>query len=202
MFQTINKWLNTSYDTLVKKNPADVLKIFIDKKKGCASTFLFPELVDFREVTITDNTIEILRTPGTFTPFRSHGKIKFHLLQIDKKSWTKVKCEILPGNNAMPYILTYQLSTTGALAIGWLLLGRDTATKVVGALMVLILPVIISYVQYRKARTELTDYSRALIKLIRTENGPHLARKLLPCYFFSQEKPYLAEVTPAPSLVR
>jgi hypothetical protein len=166
MFQTINKWINTGYETLIKKDADEILRPFLDKDVGCASTsFLFPHLLDFKEVQVSDRVIEILRTPKTFSPFRTHGKIRFCLEATDKKNWTKVKCEILPGNNTMPYVIAYQLLTTSALSF-WLF-GKELSIKVGGGLLVLIVPAIISYFRYRMDRTELIDYSRAVIKLMR-----------------------------------
>jgi hypothetical protein len=168
MFQKINDIINTSYETVIPRGKEELIGVFVTNKSDPKwFSFLIPSQIDLREIKINGDMIEILRMPGTFSPFRTHGKIRLHLLRAEKKDQTKIRCEIFPGNNTTPYLIFYQILTTGLLAILFLIMGKDFPTKVIGALVVVIIPGLISYLKHRSSRRDLIDYSRVIIKMMR-----------------------------------
>jgi hypothetical protein len=168
MFQKFNEIINTSYDTVVPRGTGELIGILTTKKNDAKwfSSFI-PSRIDFKEIKVNGDMIEILRMPGPFSPFRAHGKIRLHFHETVKNDETKIRCEIYPGNNTMPYLIVYQILTTGLLAILFLIMGKDFTTKVIGALLVVIVPGLISYLKYKSSRRDLIDYSRVIIKMMR-----------------------------------
>jgi hypothetical protein len=169
MFQRINNKINTSYETEVSKRTEDILSLIQEKVKNYKwYSSLTEGHIDFNEFKIIGDRIEILRTPKVYWPFRSYGKIKLNLIATENKDSTKIKCEILPGDNLLPYfsifsIIASILWTTLFLYMGWRL---DWAIKIITSIIVFIIPTGIIYFNYRIAKSALTYYSKLVIKLI------------------------------------
>jgi hypothetical protein len=72
--------------------------------------------VDFKEIRINGDRLEVVRFPGILTPFRPHGKITIDISDAGDK--TNLKCEILPYNGSFPLIIGLVI---GALSL-WTLL--------------------------------------------------------------------------------
>jgi hypothetical protein len=169
MFQKINDRINSSYATEVSRRTEDILTLIHEKIKNYKRYASLTEAhIDFNEFEITGDKIEILRTPKIYWPFRSHGKIKFNLIRTEKEDLTKIKCEILPGDNSIPYILTFEIIAFVLWTILFLYIGQrlDWTTKIVVSILVFGVPTAIIYFNYRIAKYALTDYSKAVIKLM------------------------------------
>ena len=170
MFQKLNDRINSSYETEVSK-PTDYILTLINEKiknyKWYSS--LTEGHVDFNEFEIIGDKIEILRTPKIYWPFRSYGKIKLNLIRTEKEDLTKIKCEILPGDNSIPYILGLEIIAFILWTALFFYMGQrlDWPTKIIVSIIVFGVPTAIVYFNYRIAKYALTDYSKTVIKLIR-----------------------------------
>ena len=173
MLERIKDIFNTSYETKVSKPTEDILNII---REGIGNSKWHSSLtggyVNFNEIKINGDKIEILRSPGMFTPFKSHGRIVLHLMRTEKQDLTRIKCEILPGDNTGPYffgflLVIFLLWTMFLLSIGLLVGMTSMASKILTSIIVFSVIGLIMYVKYRFARVALTDYSESVIKLIR-----------------------------------
>ena len=170
MFQRINDKINTSYETEIPKRTEDILNLIEGKVKNYKwYNSLTEGLIDFNEFKIIGNCIEILRTPKIYWPFRSYGKIRLNLIKTEKLDSTKIKCEILPGDNSLPYILIFEIIAFILWTMLFLLIGQrlDWTTKIIISIIVFSVPTAILYFNYRIAKYALSDYSKTVIKLIR-----------------------------------
>ena len=169
MFKKINDRINSSYETEISKPTADILSLIQEKTRNYKwYSSLFEGHIDFNEFKITGDRIEILRTPKIYWPFRSYGKIKLNLIRTENSDLTKIKCEILPGDNSTPYIIAFGVLAFVLWTALFLFIGRriDWPTKVILSIIVFILPTAIIYFNYRIAKYALTDYSKAVVKLL------------------------------------
>ncbi|HEV8515712.1 MAG TPA: hypothetical protein VGQ59_20660, partial [Cyclobacteriaceae bacterium] len=139
MFQQLNDKINTSYETEIRNKSTIVLKMIEDKVKSYKwySPF-FESSIDFSEFKISENTIEILRCPKVFWPFRSYGRIRLTLIDNDGLRLTEVKCAIFPGDNSIPYILLIGLviSLLGFIPFFLLIRNLGWITKTIVSLLV------------------------------------------------------------------
>ena len=116
LFKWINDKVNTSYETQIAKSKKEILN-FVSKKKSDYKWYdpFFESTIDYSEFKIINESIEILRVPKVYWPFRSHGRIRFIFLEKTEFNTTRMICEILPGDNTIPYVLIYMVLTLGGL---------------------------------------------------------------------------------------
>lgn len=169
MFKRINDKINLSYETEVTKGTDDIMTSLKEKAKGHKwYSFLIPGQIDYKEFKFLDNEIEIRRTPNTFWPFRAFGKIKLTFLEASPTK-TKVKCEVMTGNNLVPLLLTIQTVILLGWSTLWVLFGwrLDALTRFGIPVAVLIVFNGISVFKILSDRRSLIDYSDTIIKVIK-----------------------------------
>ena len=127
-----------------------------------------PRQIDYREFTFWDNKIEIRRMPNTFWPFRAFGKINLTFIEASPTK-TKVKCEVITGNNLVPYFMTIQTLVVLLWSTAWALLGwrLDSLTRFGTPIGVLIVCTGISVFKIMSDRRSLIDYSDTIIRSIK-----------------------------------
>lgn len=169
MFQKINDKINLSFDTEVTKGTDDIMTSLKEKAKGHKwFSFLIPGQIDYKEFKFLDNEIEIRRMPNTFWPFRAFGKIKFTFEQTSPTK-TKIKCEVMVGNNLVPLLLTIQTVILLLWSTLWIVLTRhaDFLQRFGPPIAVLTVFNGISLLKIRIDRQSLIDYSDTIVKLIK-----------------------------------
>jgi hypothetical protein len=169
MFKRINDKINLSFETEVTKRTDDILTSLKEKARGPKwYAFLVPGQIDYKEFKFSDNEIEIRRMPHTFWPFRAFGKIKFTFSETGPTK-TKVKCEVMTGNNLVPILMTIQTLVLLLWSIGWIVFGwrLDSLTRFGTPIGVLIVFNGISVLKIMSDRRSLIDYSDTISKLIK-----------------------------------
>lgn len=169
MFKKINEKINLSFETEVTKGTEDIMTSLREKAKGHKwYSFLIPGQVDYKEFKFLDKEIEIRRMPNTFWPFRAFGKIKLTFNETSPKR-TKVKCEVMTGNNLVPFLMTIQTLILLLWSAAWVLFGwrLDVLTRFGVPLGVLIIFNGISVIKILSDRRSLIDYSDTIMKLIK-----------------------------------
>lgn len=94
----IMQLLQKRYDHLTNKSKDEIIKALlqrIEAQKADKSFFKW-DLVNYQNIKIVGDRIEIERTPSILTPFKSIGTIYYDL--IANGSGTKIKCTIEPFN--------------------------------------------------------------------------------------------------------
>ena len=173
MFKEINDKINFSFELEFPCRKEQI--IFLLKHKAAEQNpllFFLPGRIDFNEIRFLDDRIEINRRPGTFTAFRPTGRIVMTLTELNKDS-TRLRCEVMPGNNTIPVMKFIQVGVLVLWAIGWMLLGwrLDPLPRYLIPICVLILVFTIQFLKYRGDRQALIDYSKLVIKVIKDEMG-------------------------------
>lgn len=169
MFKRINDKINLSFETEVTKGTDDIMTSIKEKAKGHKwYSFLVPGQIDYKEFKFLDKEIEIRRMPNTFGPFRAFGKIKLTFSETSPTK-TKVKCEVMTGNNSVPFLMTIQTVILLLWSAGWIIFGwrLDSLTRFGTPIGVLILFNGISVLKIMSDRRSLIDYSDRIIKLIK-----------------------------------
>ena len=169
MFKKINDKINLSFETEVTKGTEDIMTSLKERAKGHKwYSFLVPGQIDFKEFKFLDNEIEIRRMPNTFWPFRAFGKIKLTFFESSPTK-TKVKCEVMTGNNLVPLLLTIQTVIILMWSAFWVLLGwrLNLLTRFGVPIGVLIVFNGISVIKIMSDRRSLIDYSDTIMKLIK-----------------------------------
>lgn len=169
MFKKINDRINLSFETEVTKRTDDIITSLKEKAKGHKwYSFLIPGQIDYKEFRFSDNEIEIRRMPNTFWPFRAFGKIKLTFSETSPTK-TKVKCEVMTGNNSVPFLMTIQTIILLLWSTAWVLFGwrLDSLTRFGTPIVVLIVLNGISVFKIMSDRRSLIDYSDTIIKLIK-----------------------------------
>lgn len=169
MFKKINDKINLSFETEVTKGTEDIMTLLKEKAKGHKwYSFLVPGQVDYKEFKFLDKEIEIRRMPSTFWPFRAFGKIKLTFTEANLKK-TKVKCEVMTGNNLVPLLLTIQTVVILLWSVLWVIFGwrLNPLTRFGVPIVALIVFNGISLVKIMSDRRSLINYCDTIMKLIR-----------------------------------
>lgn len=169
MFKGINNRINLTFETDVNKGADQIMTLIEEKKKEhtCYSIFAHGH-IDFKEFKINDKVIEVLRKPYTFWPFRPFGKIKFTLHQTSSTR-TKIKYEVMTGNNLVPLFITIQVIGVVLWSTGWILTTKhlDGLTRYSTPLVIFIVFNGISYFKFISDKKKLVNYSVAILNMIR-----------------------------------
>ncbi|WP_345161272.1 hypothetical protein [Pontibacter saemangeumensis] len=105
------------------------------KRRGLFN-FLSSNPIDFREITLSNESLVIDVKPKMLNPFRGMGKISMHLVKGENSSCTKVEGEIVPYNDryiltvclflsfltiwtAFAFIIDTSINTYIVVALGW-----------------------------------------------------------------------------------
>jgi hypothetical protein len=169
MFKRINSKINLSFETEVTKGTDDIICSLREKaKRHKWYSFLIPGDVDYKEFKFSNREIEIRRMPNTFWPFRAFGKIKLTFIETSPTK-TKVKCEVMTGNNLVPLLMTIQTVILLLWSAGWVVFGwrLDGLTRFGTPIAVLVVFNGISVYKIMSDRRSLIDYSDTIIKLIK-----------------------------------
>ncbi len=169
MFKRINDKINVSFTSDVPKSADDIMNLLKDKAKDYKwYSFFMTEQIDYKEFKFHNNEIEISRMPGTLWPCRAFGKIKLTLLE-QSPTETKVKCEVMTGNNAVPILLTLQTAVLLLWSAGWIAFGKNLDLPTKFGIPILALTIFngILILKVCSDRRSLIDYSKTIIKLIK-----------------------------------
>ncbi len=169
MFKRINDKINLSFETEVTRRTDDIITSLKEKAKGHKwYSFIVPGQIDYKEFKFSNNEIEIRRMPNTFWPFRAFGKIKLTFSETSPTK-TRVKCEVMTGNNLVPFLMTIQTLVILLWSTGWVIFGSrlDSLTRFGTPIGVLIVFNGISVIKFMSDRRSLIDYSDTIIKLIK-----------------------------------
>lgn len=160
-------WFNKNIEVSINRSKSELFKIIEENKKQYNWMDLaFGTRVDFTEMLISNDKIEIIRSPTALKAFRPTGKI---LISIEEKSadQCKLSCLIIPYNGMGHIVFSLSFGSLLLWTVGALLLGRTEHTW----LMILFtwtiwLPTI--YIIYNYNKWALVSYSRKIISELTT----------------------------------
>lgn len=161
----LNEKITEKFSVVTDLSGQSILNsIELGKQKQTWTDFLDVEAIDYKEINIKDNRIEITRSPGLFTAFRPSGKITIEIT-TETDSRTTLSCEVLPFNGLFPiyfgllitfliawslFALLFVLNVDALLLIlfGWTVVGLSTS------------------ISFRFTKWHLYDYSKKVIRII------------------------------------
>jgi hypothetical protein len=153
---------------IVNKTKSDIFKFFHSGKENSkGSDFLNARIIDFDEVEIKDDQIEISRKPKFTSPFRPYGKI---IISISKLSDDKSRLigKILPYNgtglNTIMILLTFLI----LFSITSLFISHNSNTILIIVLAWLMVGIGIFF-EYFNSKSRLTKYLKEIIDFINIE---------------------------------
>jgi len=169
MFQKTDDVFKTSYETIVPGSIEELIGALKTTKADSAwYSFLLPEQIDPAGIAVNGHVIEITRSSTPLRPFIAYGKITLYLQETRRQDRTRIRCEIHSGNRAIVYFLAGMFLACSLMSVFFFITATHWTNKVTGAALFFIIPALASYVKYRYARRELIDYSRAVIKMMRS----------------------------------
>ena len=157
MLQIINKYLNENFEIQTSQSMDSILKS-VDKVVR-----EYDWVIKSRPPIITENEIQIQRTPSTFAPFRGLGTIKLTL--SGNSGQTNIKCDIYPYNNSFLYILMLGIGLMGIWTLVGLFISTSMDTLLVlgiawtGAIITTTISVLIN-------KRKLKYYSKGILKAL------------------------------------
>jgi hypothetical protein len=167
MFQKINDKINLSFEVTIPKGKNEIITVLRQQARRQTIFISLPGQID-EEIKFLDSGIEIFRKSGAFLPFRPFGKITMTFTELTPSS-TRLRCNVMPGNNSIPILFTIQTTVLIFWSVGWVLLGwrLEPMTRYLTPVGVIIILSLITLLKYRSARQGLIDYAKTVIKLIR-----------------------------------
>lgn len=170
MFKQINDKINVSFETEVAKSAEAIISALkLKAERRQRSTFVLPRQIDYKEFRFTDNEIEIRSVPNIFSAFRAFGKIKLTSREISPAR-TRVICEVMTGNNSVPFLLAIQTLMLIGWSIFWVIFGwrLDPITRFGVPLLVIVVSNGVSVFKTIRDRRSLIDYSDQIMRQIKT----------------------------------
>jgi hypothetical protein len=161
----LNERIKEKYEVITDSSIDYILRSIESKRKEQSLLdFLETDSIDYEEIYLPNNRIEIIRSPGLLKAFRPLGKITIDMKQ-NEDSKTVLSCEILPYNGNFPLYLG--LLIAGLLL--WSLLVLLFGLNLDALLMILFAWIgfgTAGYISYRVTKWQLLEYSRRVIRTV------------------------------------
>lgn len=161
---TLDEKITERFELTTRVSTQDIFqKIANGGQKQTWKDLLVCETIDYNEIKIKEKEIEIIRSPKTFSAFRSSGRISIKITEdIDKKQ-TTLRCEILPFNGNFSTIIGFVITVLSLWTILGLLIGQNA-----NSLFVVLIGWVVfglgMYLKYLITKQGLIDYSRIVTK--------------------------------------
>lgn len=161
----LNERIIEKYNITTDSSGQNILSsIELGKQKQSWSDFLDADSIDYGEINILNNRIEIIRNPSVLTAFRASGKITIDIIP-DTDSRTNLICEILPYNGNFPIYIGLLITALTLWSLFALLFGLNFNTL----LMILFAWTAFglwTYINLRFTKWQLRDYSKKVIRIV------------------------------------
>ncbi len=161
----LNEKITEKYEVTADNSEQDILTaISLGKQKDTWTHFLMSDSVDFKEISIVNGRIKIMRGPLFLDVFRSSGKITIEMVSLPNKG-TLLKCEVLPYQGNLPIFLGLLIAVLTLWTLIVVAFGRDY-----NALLMILMAWGMfggfSYLTYLLTKHGLVNYSRKVIREI------------------------------------
>ena len=154
----LSEKIRETFEITVDKSSGQIMKTLDNKIKSYyPADILQTDSVDYSEFKVKQNSIEVIRMPGFFTPFRQHGKI---LIKVDEERG-RLLFEIYPYNKILLIILTFGVSFLVLWSISWLTYYQST-NSIFTLLGVWTLFGLIFFVMYKINMRTLKNYAKQI----------------------------------------
>src|SRR5215203_2018592 len=154
----LNAKITETFEITLTVSSQQIRKTIDDNKNNQGWTDKFGDNINYEEINVKNNRLEIIRKPGTLSAFRPSGKITIDIVDLPDNK-TTLKCKILPYNGALPYrivLLIVVLSIWSLL----LLFFVDAIDALILICLALAVFDLIYYLTYLYAKNGLIQYSK------------------------------------------
>ena len=154
----LNAKITETFEITLTVSSQQIRKTIDDNKNNQGWTDKFGDNINYEEINVKNNRLEIIRKPGTLSAFRPSGKITIDIVDLPDNK-TTLKCKILPYNGALPYrivLLIVVLSIWSLL----LLFFVDAIDALILICLALAVFGLIYYLTYLYAKNGLIQYSK------------------------------------------
>jgi hypothetical protein len=165
----LNEKITTRFEMIAECSRQDIVTaIASGKKNGYVANIFVADAVDYNEISLSDNKIEINRRPILLDAFRSSGTITIDMVTSSDNK-TILKCEILPFHGNLPIVIA--LGSIGL--IFWTLLVFAFQRTLYATIFVLISWTMIAsmcIIVYLLTKYGLINYAKRAIKELTRDN--------------------------------
>ena len=160
----LNDRINEHFTILIDSNKSDFINYFKQRKEAQGLVDSVLSTIDFREVKIKENGIEIIRMPRTTNAFRPFGKILIEASESGEK--LNLNVEVRPFNNAFPTIITIALVFLGLWTLtGFLIKGPNNALIISLGWIIATVGLLVNY---RTTKAKLLSYSKRIVDEVKS----------------------------------
>ncbi|HYF69506.1 MAG TPA: hypothetical protein VD884_15280 [Ohtaekwangia sp.] len=144
----------------VKKSKHELIQHILERKKNrniLSNTFCD---IDYSEISLENDKINVTRRPGMLTAFRPYGSITVNI--VEERGECKLLFDILPYGGNLPTLLLVGICGLIFWALLVLLINNDLFGWIF-AIGTWMFAALIQYIKYQYTLTGLIDYSNRLI---------------------------------------
>jgi hypothetical protein len=165
----LNDRINQNFVSNVDKSKSEIWNAVAAKiKKFSWAEFLLTDPIDYREFEIKDATIQVLRRPRFYDPFRPFGRIIYEMDENGKLKW-----QVRPHDNNVPIVLLIYILGLVTWTVLVLLIGsKDYVGIFLFLLLSWTLPGLMIYLRFKFDQVRLVEYGHRIVKELTEITGP------------------------------